>query len=65
MGEVASIFNALSCSDCARYVCNSMHCHSQCGENCCEFDFVTDEIGIPEEGEIELEVQGCCFARKS
>jgi len=42
-----------------------MHCHSQCGENCCEIDFVTDEIEIPDGDELELEVQGCCFARKS
>ena len=65
MGEVASILNALSCGDCARYVCNSMHCHSQCGENCCEIDFETDEVGLPDGDEIDIEVQGCCLLRKS
>ena len=65
MGEAASILRALSCSDCARYVCNAMHCHSSCGEHCCELDFVTQEVELPETDEIDIEVQGCCLARKS
>ena len=48
MGEVASIIKAFSCSDCAKYVCNSMHCRSKC-RDCCEIDFVTEEIEIPDD----------------
>ena len=65
MGEAASLLKALSCSDCARYVCNSCSFHSQCFENCCEIDFVTEEVEISDGDEIEFEVQGCCLARKS
>jgi hypothetical protein len=65
MGGVTSVLNALSCSDCARYVCNAMHCHSKCGENCCELDIDTEEVELPEGGDIEIEVQGCCLARKT
>ena len=65
MGQAAGILQALSCGDCARYVCNAMHCHSQCGKDCCEIDFVTEEVELPEGDEIEVEVQGCCLARKS
>ena len=65
MGEAASILKALSCGDCARYVCNAMHCHSQCGRDCCEIDFVTEEVEISEGDETDIEVQGCCLARKS
>jgi hypothetical protein len=42
-----------------------MHCHSKCGENCCELDIDTDEVELPEGGDIEIEVQGCCLARKT
>ena len=65
MGTVTSVLNALSCSDCAKYVCNAMHCHSKCGENCCELDIDTEEVELPEGGDIEIEVQGCCLARKT
>ena len=59
------MLNALSCSDCAKYVCNAMHFHSKCGENCCELDIDTEEVELPEGGDIEIEVQGCCLARKT
>ena len=59
------MLDALSCSDCARYVCNAMHFHSKCGEQCCELDFDTDEVEIPPGDDIEIEVQGCCLARKA
>ena len=66
MGEAASILlKALSCSDCAKFVCNSCSFRSQCFENCCEIDFVTEEVEIPDGDEIDIEVQGCCLARKS
>ena len=64
MGEAASILRALSCGDCARYVCNSCSFHSQCFEDCCQIDFVTEPVEIPEGDEIDIEVQGCCMARK-
>ena len=34
---------ASSCSDCAKYVSNSMHIQSKCSE-CCECDLETEEI---------------------
>ena len=66
MGEVASIIKAFSCSDCARFVCNKMHLHSNCMHDFCVIDFTTDEIEIPEDenSDIEVEIEGCCIARK-
>ena len=47
MGQAAlTIVNALSCQDWARYVCNAMHFHSKCGEECCEMDITTEEVSI-------------------
>ncbi len=64
MGEVASVVKAFSCSDCVKFVCNSMHMHSSCFE-CCEFDFETDQIDLPDDAsEYSVEVTGCCWARK-
>ena len=52
MGQYLSIVSegikVLSCSDCAKYVCNSMHVHSKCSD-CCECDFETDEVHIEED----------------
>ena len=63
MGEVASIIKAFSCSDCAKFVCNSMHLHRKC-RDCCEIDFVTEEIEIPDDDSTySVEVVGCCAAR--
>ena len=65
MGEVASAIKALSCDACAKYVCNSMQIHSKC-RDCCEIDFVTDEIEVSEDDSIySVEVDGCCQARKA
>ena len=48
MGQAAlTILNTLSCKDWARFVCNSMHIHSKCGESCCEMDVETSEVSIP------------------
>ena len=63
---VISAFNPSAiCSDCARFVCNSMRIHSQCSD-CFECDFVTEEIEVPEDhhSETELEVQDCCVFRE-
>lgn len=65
MGQATSVLGVLNCSDCARFVCNAMHCHSSCGQSCCELDFETQEVEIPEGDDIEIQVQGCCLARKT
>ena len=65
MGQATSVLGALNCSDCAKFVCNSMQCHSKCMNDCCEIDIETQEVEIPEGDDIEIEVQGCCLARKS
>ena len=65
MGGVASVMKALSCDACAKYVCNKMQVHSKC-RDCCEIDFVTEEVEIPEDDNTySLEVDGCCQARKA
>ena len=65
MGEVASVIKALSCDACAKYVCNKMQIHSKC-RDCCEIDFVTDEIEISDDESIySVEVDGCFQARKT
>ena len=65
MGEAASIIKAFSCEACAKYVFNSCHFHSQCMHECCEIDFTTDEVEVPaDDSDIEIEVEGCCIARK-
>ena len=65
MGEVASVIKALSCESCARYVCNAMRCKSIC-RDCCEIDFVTDEIVLPDDASTySVEVDGCCEARQA
>ena len=65
MGEVASVIRALSCDACAKYVCNSMEIHSKC-RDCCEIDFITDEIELSEDDSTySMEVDGCCQARKA
>ena len=65
MGEVASVIKALSCDACTKYVCNEMQIHSKC-RDCCEIDFVTDEIELSDDESIySVEVDGCCQARKA
>ena len=62
MGEVASVIRAFSCEACAKFVCNAMHCHSQC-LGCCEFDFETTEVDLPvDNSQYSIEVEGCCNA---
>jgi hypothetical protein len=58
-GVIPGIVKALSCQDCARYVCNAMHCHSTC-LGCCEFDIETTEVDIPDDNSAySVEVGGC------
>ena len=65
MGEVASVIKALSCESCARYVCNAMRCQSKC-RDCCEIDFVTEEIDLPDDDSTySVEVNGCCETHKA
>ena len=60
MGEVASVIKALKCESCAKYVGNAMHCKSKC-RDCCEIDFVTEEIELPDDDSTySVEVNGCC-----
>ena len=47
---------------CAKFVCNVMHCHSRC-LGCCEFDFETTEVDLPDDNsECSIQVDGCCEA---
>ncbi len=64
MGEVASIIKACSCQDCAKYVCNACRCHSSCLEFC-DIEFETTEIDLSDDdSQYDIEVIGCCGARK-
>ena len=57
MGQAAlTILNTLSCKDWARFVCNSMHIRSRCGE-WCELELETDEVSIPSSSSSEP----CCL----
>ena len=61
MGEAASVVKAFSLESCSKYVCNAMHCHSKCMRGCCEIDFETSEVEIPDDhSEMSVEVHGCC-----
>ena len=61
---IATVVKALSCQDCARYVCNSMECDSSCLE-CCQLHVQTNEIPIAhEDSSYSVEITGCCDARK-
>ena len=60
MGQaVGGLVKALSCQDCARYICNSMDVKSKCLD-CCEFELETHEIEIVDNtSELSIEVEGC------
>ena len=64
MGQaVAGIFQALSCAECAKYVCNSMDLNSKCSD-CCEFSVHTSEVEVADSAsEFRIDVEGCCAAR--
>ena len=58
MGAVAPVLRALSCADCARYVCNDAEIHSQCcdKDDACNCDVATHEtvVETPEAQEIHI-----------
>ena len=64
MGQaVAGIIQALSCAECAKYVCNSMDLKSSCSD-CCDFELHTAEVEVADSGsEFSIDVEGCCAAR--
>ena len=64
MGQaVAGIFQALSCAECAKYVCNSMDLKSSCSD-CCDFELHTAEVEVADSAsEFSIDVEGCCAAR--
>ena len=64
MGQaVAGIFQALSCAECAKYVCNSMDLKSSCSD-CCDFELHTAEVEVADSAsEMSVEIEGCCAAR--
>ena len=66
MGQaVGGIFKALSCQDCAKYVCNSMDLKSKCC-NCFEFELETNEVEIADDTSVySIEVDGCCEAHSN
>jgi hypothetical protein len=62
MGEAASVIKALSCQDCARYVCNACRFHSKCSQ-CCDLEWETEEVALPDDDSI-VGAGECCDARK-
>ena len=63
MGEVASIIHSLSCTECARYVCNNASIHSQCcdDEDGCNCEVMTKETEIQHtEEDIEVSMDNGC-----
>ena len=63
MGNIIKNFDSI-CSDCAKYVCNSMTFHSNCCDNI-EIDCQTHEIEIKDsESEISIEIQNCASLHK-
>ena len=63
MGQAASVIKALSCQDCALFVCNAMDVKSRCCD-CFDCEFVTEKVDIPDDAsELSVEVEGCCAAR--
>ena len=64
MGQaVGGLVKALSCQDCARYVCNSMDLKSECSDYC-KFELETHDVEIHDDtSELSIEVEGCCGVR--
>ena len=57
----------LKCDPCKSlfvYVLNESRCRSECGDMClCEFE--TEYVEPQSDSEVEVEIDGCCLARKS
>ena len=68
MGKnLSSLVGALNCpkicSDCSKYVFNSMTVHSECSE-CCKFDIETHEVELSDDdSQVSFEVNECCLYR--
>ena len=63
MGEVGSVIKALSCTDCAKYVCNGASIHSQCcdDDDACNCDVRTEATKLERvEEELEIEMYNDC-----
>jgi len=61
MGQaIGGILSALSCQDCAKYVCNSMDIHSSCSD-CCDFELHTAEVEVADSAS---EAEGCFILNK-
>ena len=60
MSWVASIVNALSCSDLYKYVLNRIHCKSDCCQHNLMCDCETDEIEIPDEPDNDIHIEKLC-----
>jgi hypothetical protein len=64
MGAMVSVIHAMSCQDCARYVCNAMDLRSRCCNDCWSCEYHTELVDVPDDSsEISVEVIGCCTAR--
>jgi len=65
MNVLPEIVKALSCRECARYVCNSMDVKSKCSD-CCEFELETSEIEVSDHtSKYPVEVNGCFASHSS
>ncbi len=54
--------NTVSARTWARYALDSAHCHSKCGENCCEIEIDAHEIEIASGSEEDgVRANVCCF----
>ena len=51
------------CASMWKYCANSAECHSSCSD-CCEIEAHTDKVELSRESEMEIEVEGCCMAKK-
>ena len=62
---VVSALKVINCDTCAKYVCNACKVHSKCS-GCCEVDVETTEVELAkdDDGEISVEVEGCCSLHK-
>ena len=65
MGQLASVIKAISCQDCARYVCNALDLKSSCSD-CCALEFHTEKIDVSDsDSDYSVEIIGCCGARST
>ena len=67
MGQaiLSALARFVPCRSCAMYVCNAARCKSSCGKSCCDIEFVTEKVDVSDDSEMEVEVIGCCTARKA